>query len=121
MKFIYFLSTLCLLAFTCKKDTTPLATVTIMEKSPFGTNIYAAIVENPDPAVYSFLCTLPAGQGKPTYSCENAVYINNLPANLAVPGKKITFNHWIDNGQPALFSSINHAHELEVHGVTEKN
>jgi hypothetical protein len=126
MKCIYTLLALCLLAFTaCKKDKkSSQVTVTIAVKSGFGinSNTYAAVVENPDPAVHSFLCVIPANQQPgPTYSCANAVYINNLPANLAVPGKKVTFSHWKDNGQPALFSSINHAHELEVHDAREAN
>ena len=123
MKSLYPLSLLFLLSsMTCKKDrfVGPPVTVTIQEKGPFNANSYAATVENPDPAVYSFLCSLPAGEFKPTYSCVDAIYITNLPANMRVPGKKITFEGWTDSGQPAAFSSINNAHELQVYNAKEK-
>jgi hypothetical protein len=122
MKYLYPLSLLLLLvAPACKKDKhqDQLVTVTIQEKGPFNANSYAATVENANPAVYSFLCNLPAGQFKPIYSCSDAIYITNLPANLRVPGKKITFTGWKDSGQPAPFSSINNAHELEVYNAKE--
>jgi hypothetical protein len=124
LKYLYTLSTLCLLAFAgCKKDKhqDKMVTVTIQAKSTFNENTYAATVENPDPAIYSFLCTLPAGQFKPPYSCIDAIYITNLPASLKIPGTKITFNGWEDSGQPALFSSINHAHELKVYNAQKTN
>lgn len=115
MKYLYIMAILGTCAsLSCRKDARPTVIVTIAEKSGFGVNIYAAIVENPDPAIHKFLCTLGASDPKPIYNCTNAVYINNLPAALAVPGKKITFSNYKDNGQPLLFSSINHAHELEV-------
>ena len=122
MKYLYPLSLLLLLtSMTCRKNMQrQLVTVTIQEKAPFNANSYAATVENADPAVYSFLCDLPAGQPKPIYSCSDAIYITNLPANMRVQGKKITFTGWTDSGQPALFSSINHAHELEVYNAKEK-
>lgn len=120
MKHLYILLFFC--AFTaikCKKDARTAVTVTIVEKSGFGTNSYAAVVENPDPAKHNFLCTLGASEPKPMYNCTNAVYITNLPANLAVTGKRIVFSHYKDSGQPALLSSINHAHELEVTNPVE--
>jgi hypothetical protein len=103
----------------CKKDSKPAVVVTITEKTSFGVNTYAAIVENPDPATHGFLCSLGASNFKPTYNCTNAVYITNLPSSLAVVGKRITFSSYKDNGQPLLFSSINHAHELEVNSPKE--
>ncbi len=120
MKFVYILlsfSVCCSLA--CKKDSKPAVVVTITEKVSFGANTYAALVENPDPAIHGFLCSLGASNFKPTYNCTNAVYITNLPSSLAVVGKKITFSSYQDNGQPLLFSSINHAHELEVNSPKE--
>lgn len=120
MKFVYILlafSIGCSLA--CKKDSKPAVVVTITEKTSFGVDTYAAIVENPDPAIYGFLCSLGASNFKPTYNCTNAVYITNLPSSLAVVGKRVTFSSYKDNGQPPLFSSINHAHELEVNSPKE--
>lgn len=121
MKYLYPLSLLLLLSsMTCRKYTqSQMVTVTIREKSSFNANCYAATVENADPAVYSFLCSLPAGQPRPIYSCSDAIYITNLPASMMVPGKKISFKGWKDNGQPALFSSVNNAHELEVYNAKE--
>ena len=121
MKYLYTLTLFCILAsLSCKKDSKAVTViVTIAHKSAFGPNLYAAIVENPDPAIHKFLCTLGTGDPKPTYNCTNAVYVNNLPANLAVVGKRIAFTSYKDNGQPLLFSSINHAHELEVTRPTE--
>jgi hypothetical protein len=124
LKYLYTLSALCLLAFAgCKKDKhqDKMVTVTIQQKSIFNENTYAATVENPDPAIHSFLCTLAAGQPKPTYNCTDAIYITNLPVSLKIPGTKITFNGWKDSGQPLLFSSINHAHELEVYNAQKTN
>lgn len=122
MKYLIILILFCVFSsLSCKKDSRPTVIVTIAEKSGFGANLYAAIVENPDPAVHNFLCTLGTSDPKPIYNCTNAVYINNLPAALAVPGKKIKFANYKDNGQPLLFSSINHAHELAVTNPTEAN
>lgn len=122
MKYLIILVLFCVFSsLSCKKDSRPTVIVTIAEKSGFGVNLYAAIVENPDPAVHNFLCTLGASDPKPIYNCTNAVYINNLPAALAVPGKKIKFSYYKDSGQPLLFSSINHAHELTVTNPTEAN
>lgn len=120
MKRLYILlafSVCCSLA--CKKSSQPAVVVTITEKVSFGVNTYAAVVENPDPTIHGFLCTLGASNYKPLYNCTNAVYITNLPSALAVAGKRVTFSSYKDNGQPALFSSINHAHELEVNSPKE--
>ena len=120
MKSVYILlSFIVCCSLGCKKDSKPAVVVTITEKASFGANTYAAIVENPDPATHGFLCSLGASNFKPTYNCTNAVYITNLPSSLAVVGKKITFSSYQDNGQPLLFSSINHAHELEVKNPKE--
>jgi len=104
----------------CKKDAGPTVTVTVAEKVSWGLDsAYSAIVDNPDPATHTFLCTLGASEPKPLYNCTNAVYIRNLPASLGVPGKRITFHKYIDDGQPTLYSSINHAHVLTVNNPQE--
>lgn len=120
MKYLYILLAVCLFSsMQCDKDGSQTVIVTVAEKSGFGENTYACLVENPNPALHKFLCTLGASDPKPIYNCTNAVYIKNLPANLAVPGKRVIFYGYHDNGQPALFSSINHAHELSVNNPQE--
>ncbi|MDF2193418.1 hypothetical protein [Paraflavitalea sp. CAU 1676] len=117
MKYLYSLLVVgAVAAGGCKKDKQPAATVTIAVQSNFG---LAALVENPNPADHRFLCNLGSSDPKPIYNCTNAVYLKNLPQNLAVVGKKIRFTKFKDNGQPLLFSSINHAHELEVYDAVE--
>lgn len=122
MKYAFVLAAISLMAIQCKKDdgyTRQAVTVIIAEKSVHNNTTYAAIVETPA-ASYSFICSNVSDLGfLPTYSCKNAVYITNLPASLAVPGKKIRFSQWKDSGQPKLLSSINHAHELEIKGAQE--
>ncbi|AXY72982.1 hypothetical protein D3H65_02920 [Paraflavitalea soli] len=120
MKYVYILLTVCLFSsMKCDKDGSNSVIVTVTEQSTFGDKPWACIVENPDLSKHGFLCSIPAGQSKPVYSCADAVYIKNLPANLAVPGKRIIFYGYSDAGQPALFSSINHAHELTVSNAQE--
>lgn len=120
MKYLYILLAFCAFSSVkCSKDGRPAVVVTVTEKSGFGTNIWAALVENPDPAKHKFLCTLGPNEPKPIYNCTNAVYLKDLPANLAVAGKRIEFYYYKDNGQPLLFSSINHGHELVVSNPVE--
>jgi hypothetical protein len=120
MKYLYILMAVCLFSsMKCDKDGSNTVTVQVVEKSGFGDNVYACIVENPDISKHPFLCVVPAGQPKPTYSCTDAVYIKNLPAHLAVVGKRVIFYNYTDGGQPALLSSINHAHELMVSNAQE--
>lgn len=121
MKYVYILLAICLFtAMACKKDAGPTITVTVTEKVSWGIDsAYAAIVDNPDPSIHKFLCTLGASEPKPFYNCTNAVYIRNLPASLAVAGKRVTFQKYKDDGQPLLYSSINHAHVLTVSNPQE--
>jgi hypothetical protein len=122
VKYCYSLLLLSLtLSFACKKSGNKIEiTATIAGKGPFN-GTYAAWVENPDPNVYPFLCELPISSFTPYYSCRNAIFIRNLPANLSDSGTKVRITGWNDHGQPALFSSINHAHELEVKSVRRVN
>jgi hypothetical protein len=120
MKYLYILLAVCLFSsMKCSKDGPKGVIVTVAEKATFDNNTYACMVENPDLSKHSFLCSLDAGAPRPTYNCTNAIYIKNLPAGLAVPGKKIVFYGFSDAGQPGLFSSINHAHELTVNNPQE--
>ncbi len=109
------------LSLACKKSKDkPDFTGVVAGKGPGA--VVAVWVENPDPNVYSFLCSLSsvgASSYMPYYSCRDAVYLRNLPANLQDSGTKIRISGgWKDYGQPIMFSSINHAHELEVGKVT---
>lgn len=120
MKYLYTLSALCLLALAaCKKESgNPEATAVIIEKGPAGQNTYVAMVEYPEASIFSFLCTLLPDDPRPTYSCINYIYIRNLPANMTKTGTRIRFTKWTDYEQPAIFSSINHAHELEIKDIS---
>jgi hypothetical protein len=113
---------LCLiLSFSCKKSNDKPDFIAIVAGKGPG-NVIAAWIENPDPQLYSFVCSGPAVNASsymPYYSCKTAIYLRNLPANLQDSGTKIRISGgWKDYGQPTLFSSINHAHELEVKKVT---
>jgi hypothetical protein len=120
VKYLYSLLLLSfVLTLACKKSNDKPDIIAIVAGKGPGT-VIAAWVENPDPNVYSFLCNGPGVSSyMPYYNCGNAIYLRNLPANLQDSGTKIRISGgWKDYGQPMLFSSINHAHELEIKKVT---
>lgn len=122
MKYLYILIAVSLVTSTgCKKDKKyEEVTATIVEKSGYGYVTYAAVVDNPDPKKYSFLCEIdPISSYWPQYSCADHIFFKNLPASLAVVGKKIRFSRFKDFGQPMMLSSVNHAHELDVYDAEE--
>lgn len=115
MKYLYALLSLCLFASAaCKKASgKPEAVAVIVEKAP-GQNTYIAVLEFPEVSIFSFLCTIPQDEPRPEYSCSNSIYIRNLPASMTKAGTRVRFTTWTDYGQPLIYSSINHGHELDI-------
>ncbi|MGZ8523664.1 MAG: hypothetical protein ACXWV1_04505 [Chitinophagaceae bacterium] len=74
---------------SCKKDNDNFTTGTVDIKAGCFTDSWLIAIDNPNPEKHSFLRNT-AFPTATLYNCSNAVFIN-LPASLAVPGKKIRF------------------------------
>jgi len=117
MKCFLFILSLSLLI-SCKKDEGKnYVAGVIVQKGGCGINTWLVAIENPDPNRQSFLCknepSPPIG-----YNCTNSVYIVNLPASLAIAGKKIGFSRW--NELASCLSASAAPPHLEVFDITEK-
>ena len=91
--FILFL-TIAFFSFSCKKEKETIVTGTLIAAGGCYADAWSVEIDNPDPAVYSFICKdVPAGAtGAWTHNCSNAAYIR-LGANFdeATAGQKVRF------------------------------
>lgn len=121
MKGIVFLITIITaIAMGCKKDNYTVAEGTVMQVN--GSEAFVRI-HNPDPARLSFLCDNPYATADTTTlanSCENAVFILNLPEALAVEGKQIKFSRFKDKGPKPIWSQTFAAHDIMVYDAGER-
>lgn len=90
---ILFLFLLAIPFFSCEKDrdNSGSLTGTVQVKGGCLQNTWLVAIDNPDADKYSFICDEPALTGT-LYNCTNAVYITNLPQQVAQAGKKIRFS-----------------------------
>jgi hypothetical protein len=107
--------TACIILTACTKEKNFVATGTVINNLGCFANTSMVEIDNPDPAKFSFICN----ENQPGLNCKNAVFIMNMPAHLAVPGKKVTFSIWKDMGLQCLSSSYG-AHHLEVMDIKEQ-
>lgn len=104
----------------CKKsDPSVIVEGTILQVN--STAVFVRI-HNADPERYSFLCNDPALSVDPSISgntCGNAVFILNLPEQLAVEGKQIRFTRFKDKGPRPIWSYSFAAHDILVYDAKE--
>ena len=117
MKYISFIL-VSLLLISCKKDEEKInITGIVAQKAGCGQNTWLVVIENPDPDKHTFLCK---NESPPVsgYNCTNSVYIVNMPASLAIAGKKISFSRW--NELLSCLSASAASPHLEVFDMKEK-
>lgn len=114
-----FLLVLVFIAFSsCKKEKSGPYTGTVVELNGFVQGSALVVIDDNNHFQYPFLCDYNVF-GTTTYSCQNAIFITNLPDDLKVVGKKIRFNLYRDLGPNPVSSSIGIPHDVQVFDAKE--
>lgn len=93
---------------SCKKEKNNFYTGTVIQKGGCFQNSWLVAIDNPNPAVHSFICDGPIPGGGSGYHCANSVYIVDMPSNLSNAGVKVKFSKWeMDMG--GACSAFSHA------------
>jgi hypothetical protein len=108
---------LIILFVSCKKDKDQWAYGTVTSQGSCLGGAWLITIDNPDSEKYNFLCPYnPISSFYPP--CASQVYIINLPAGLAMSGKKIRFSSW--NIQLSCFSSTSAPNFIEASNISEQ-
>lgn len=111
---------LLLFCLACKKNKNAvLVEGTVLEHS--GKTALVKI-HNPDPGLYSFLCSHSQSVALPDSvknNCAASIFITNLPEQLLVQGKQIRFTKFKDKGPRLIWSFSYAAHDVEVYDANE--
>ena len=105
---------------SCSKENRKIVRGTVILQEGCAPGAYLVKLTEPDPKRFSFLCSEETSViSSAIYHCGNAVFILDMPTNLAVNGKKIRFSSWTD--KESFCSSSNLApHYLQVQDLAEE-
>jgi len=104
---------------SCSKENRKIVRGTVVLQEGCIPGAYLVKLAEPDPKRFSFLCSKETYViSSDIYHCGNAVFILDIPSNLAVNGKKVRFTSWTNKGS-LCFSSNLAPHYLQVEDLTE--
>ena len=111
-----------LLFFSCKKNSFPEISATVVTKTGVGANSYLVEIDNPDSHRMPFICDENNVPLPPVadFNCRNSAYITNLPSSLQAAGTKIVFSRYKNLGANPVFSSTYVARDVEVYDARKK-
>ena len=104
--------------FSCDKDDQEEAiTGTVTAAGGCFPNSWIVLIDNAKPSDHPFICEN-GSLSSSMYNCGNSVYISDMPASLAQPGKRVTFTRW--GLKASCFSATYAPSHLEVYDLRDR-